>query len=325
MTLDNVPANGIKISLGTDCSAVPYHNNGLHVFMDSGGQVDNIVMKNCTFGPTNGVDKGNNLMTSYFFEDYVPARTSTYSKVYNSVFIASEAQYAPNNAYIETKGDAWNNTFVSAGGGTACSGCRTFKNNIVNFASGGIMIVEPAGYSSVDYNINTSGAGVGMTHHDIPINSIDGTFTNCETVTGQTSGSTATYIRTVGGTSFQVRAHSAAFSAGGEQINGASGHVHSTGAGVTTAGDNYSYSSYLSETCQNSHPANTLVDPLFVSSSDFRLQSGSPAKWAGTATGQLSAADKLGIAWHSPPSIGAYEWFQTGNINGAVISGAVVK
>lgn len=75
------------------------------------------------------------------------------------------------------------------------------------------------------------------------------------------------------------------------------------------------------------HECNSISgsDPLFTSSSVYTLQSGSPAKWTGTATGQLSAADKLGIAWHSPPSIGAYEWFQTGNINGAVISGAVVK
>ena len=41
---------------------------------------------------------------------------------------------------------------------------------------------------------------------------------------------------------------------------------------------------------------------------DYKLSVGSPAKWAGTASGQLSPADKAGVTWHSPPSIGAYEY-----------------
>lgn len=51
---------------------------------------------------------------------------------------------------------------------------------------------------------------------------------------------------------------------------------------------------------------------------DYTLSSSSPAKWAGTASGQPSTTDKphtvganvstLGVTWHSPPSIGAYEY-----------------
>ena len=49
--------------------------------------------------------------------------------------------------------------------------------------------------------------------------------------------------------------------------------------------------------------------------SDSTIQSTSPGKWAGTATGQLSAADKAGVSWHSPPSMGAYEYASGGFLN----------
>lgn len=41
---------------------------------------------------------------------------------------------------------------------------------------------------------------------------------------------------------------------------------------------------------------------------DYKLSPTSPAKYAGTATGQLSSTDYGGYSWHNPPSIGAYEF-----------------
>lgn len=58
----------------------------------------------------------------------------------------------------------------------------------------------------------------------------------------------------------------------------------------------------------------------------YKPGASSNAKWAGTATGQLSATDKLGIAWHSPPSIGAYEYYEQGSIRGGVtVSGGTIQ
>jgi hypothetical protein len=51
---------------------------------------------------------------------------------------------------------------------------------------------------------------------------------------------------------------------------------------------------------------NIAADPLFVSSNDFHLQSGSPARQAGI-TG-LSSTDYDNAAWGSPLTIGAYEY-----------------
>jgi hypothetical protein len=55
---------------------------------------------------------------------------------------------------------------------------------------------------------------------------------------------------------------------------------------------------------------NKVGDPLFVSSSDFHLQSSSPAKYAGIAT--LTSADYDNVTWNSPASVGAYEYDSKG-------------
>lgn len=76
---------------------------------------------------------------------------------------------------------------------------------------------------------------------------------------------------------------------------------------------------------------NVNADPLYISTTNLKLQPGSPAAVSGK---DLSAYTGLDASWPEdkdsvprtvPWSIGAYEYFQTGNINGAVISGAVVK
>jgi hypothetical protein len=61
---------------------------------------------------------------------------------------------------------------------------------------------------------------------------------------------------------------------------------------------------------------NITSDPLFVSTTDFRLQTGSPAYHAGTNTGMQSTADYAYNSWNNPPSIGAYE---SGAISAPVI------
>jgi hypothetical protein len=60
---------------------------------------------------------------------------------------------------------------------------------------------------------------------------------------------------------------------------------------------------------QEHSPTNYLLSPDFVSLIDvanLNLQVTSPAKYTGITT--LSAIDYAGNAWHSPPSIGAYEY-----------------
>lgn len=51
-------------------------------------------------------------------------------------------------------------------------------------------------------------------------------------------------------------------------------------------------------------------DPLFVSSADFRLQSGSPIKASGIAG--IVTTDFLNYLFANPPSIGAYQYFAAG-------------
>jgi hypothetical protein len=51
---------------------------------------------------------------------------------------------------------------------------------------------------------------------------------------------------------------------------------------------------------------NRIVNPSFVSSSDFHLQGTSPAIGAGIDVGLVT--DKDGVVWNKPPSIGAYEY-----------------
>jgi hypothetical protein len=44
------------------------------------------------------------------------------------------------------------------------------------------------------------------------------------------------------------------------------------------------------------------------------------AKWTGTATGQLSSADKAGVSWHAPPSIGSYEYVAGGDTTAPTVT-----
>ncbi len=55
--------------------------------------------------------------------------------------------------------------------------------------------------------------------------------------------------------------------------------------------------------------SNYTSDPLFVSASDFQLQTGSPAIGKGVDVGL--STDYKGNAWNSVPSIGAYEYNST--------------
>ena len=54
-------------------------------------------------------------------------------------------------------------------------------------------------------------------------------------------------------------------------------------------------------------------DPLFrsVAARDYHLSDKSPARGAGTAAAQASAADLDGTPWATPPSMGAFEWSET--------------
>jgi hypothetical protein len=64
--------------------------------------------------------------------------------------------------------------------------------------------------------------------------------------------------------------------------------------------------------------ANSITDNPALNA-DYTMTVGSPAKWSGTATGQLSVADKIGTSWHSPPSMGAYEYVSgVGDIIGII-------
>jgi hypothetical protein len=73
-------------------------------------------------------------------------------------------------------------------------------------------------------------------------------------------------------------------------------------------GTSYSKSqlaTYKSVKAQDTHSPNP-ANPLFVSSSDYHLQSGSPAIDAGIGVGLTTDYD--GNTYHNPPSIGAYEY-----------------
>ena len=98
-------------------------------------------------------------------------------------------------------------------------------------------------------------------------------------------------------------------------------NIWCNGANVSQASGSTSLPAFTSYTYRPAYNSATR--------NDYTLTSGDTvAKWTGTATGQLSSTDKAGINWHSPPSIGAYEYVAgavTDTISGAVLSGAVVK
>jgi hypothetical protein len=74
--------------------------------------------------------------------------------------------------------------------------------------------------------------------------------------------------------------------------------------------------------------ANSIVaDPLLLPTT-YAIPVNSNAKWVGNDTGgQLSATDKAGVTWHSPPSMGAYEYVSgtADTIPPAAPSGLVVQ
>jgi hypothetical protein len=76
-------------------------------------------------------------------------------------------------------------------------------------------------------------------------------------------------------------------------------------------GGTVSYSPSITYTSRDDSDNLPGTNPLFVSSSDFHLQSGSPAIGAGTYVGLSRDYDNR--LWNNPPSIGAYERTTTGD------------
>jgi uncharacterized repeat protein (TIGR02059 family) len=72
-------------------------------------------------------------------------------------------------------------------------------------------------------------------------------------------------------------------------------------------GNGTNSASYATTTTNKTEQNNLISNPLFVSSSDFHLQTGSPAIGKGLAINGITTADCAGIALKNPPSIGAYE------------------
>jgi hypothetical protein len=65
--------------------------------------------------------------------------------------------------------------------------------------------------------------------------------------------------------------------------------------------------------------------PVFVSSTDFHLQTSSPAKHAGLTGSTLSVLDYDNVSWGTPPSIGAYEFSSGGGPTYISVMGKINK
>jgi uncharacterized repeat protein (TIGR02059 family) len=75
---------------------------------------------------------------------------------------------------------------------------------------------------------------------------------------------------------------------------------------------NYNQPNFNSVTPSNFSSQNNIIsNPLFISSSDFHLQAGSPAIGKGMAISWLTS-DISGVSVKNPPSIGAYEFYLPG-------------
>lgn len=289
-----------------------HHHNAIHMYAITGTHSNVKIYNNAFYGGF-----GTRATSAIFVE-------SNYSDIYiyNNLLYSIDASW-PANGYITLKQGGsgqhvYNNTIDGSAANPGGSGVFiqstvettdyvVVKNNILMHLAA--PIYEDAGNNNVisDYN-NIHGTTGGMTvcWRAIPYSSMTGTFTNCETVTGQTSGATGKFWRTNAGT-LQIRYAVGTFSSGGETILGASSgaYVVSTGSGSDATGGNVAIGDWQSLTCNDAH--STTTDPDL--NANYTPKSSSTIIDAGTTLTEFST-DKNGntrpfnYVW----DMGAYEY-----------------
>jgi hypothetical protein len=167
------------------------------------------------------------------------------------------------------------------------------KGNGSGFVSWGN--VNSTFYYNVAYNNTTSGINAGGVNTIAYNNTCYHNYVNGSGNYGEisfTNGATGVAGNNImyGGASFGLLVD--AYSSAIADHNLAFGNALGDWAGFATKG-----------------PTDIQADPRIISApSDFRLQYGSPAKWAGANVGLTG--DFLGNSVHTPPSMGAYEFAQ---------------
>ena len=293
------------------------HNDGIQIWStQTGSEITSLLIYNNSIGPDMGYYDDAGTPTSQTTAWIFLEGKITSPKVFNNLITSIGNSY-PTNAYVYLKDagyglanpSAYNNTIVAGGGGAGFQADTTvgatIKNNI--YSGSGIFSVENGLGSFIsNYNNIYGTSTVQVSFKRFTYDSGSGTWTNCEAVTC-TSGGTAIFFRkddTPG--TIELRGISGTC-ASGDTVAGATGSVALTNNGTMVEYANYTLAGWQSTDCQD---ANSVTgDPLL--NGDYTLATNSPAKWAGTATTQLSTTDKSGNPWHSPPSMGAYEY--TGN------------
>lgn len=214
-------------------------------------------------------------------------------KVYNN-FLQDFGTHSTAHIYIENAGassggtissaQVFNNVMINTGTNFAANGMLTFK------ATAGPQIIN----NTLVGNYPTLGGNRG-----IYFNSSGSNYCTSITMKNNILSGIKTFVYGAGTFGTQVTFTNSTYN---DYYNGAASPFYDGSARNWT---------YWTSTLGLDATGSITTDPGLDGS--YKPGASSNAKWAGTATGQLSSTDKLGVAWHSPPSIGAYEYIPLTN------------
>ena len=300
-----------------------FHNDGIQAWAyHTGAELTNYSVYNNQIGPDMGYFVIGETYTSQTTSWIYTEGKAISPKIFNNLLTSTGHSY-PTNGYIafndggygQVTPSAYNNTIIAGGGGLSFGSNvknTTIKNNIYSGTGNWVSESSLANFIS-DYNniYGTNSVAISIKRFTYDTPSDPCTWTNCESVTC-TSGGTAVFFRKDGVAGTIELREIVGTCASGDTVTGASGSVALTNNGSTISTAAYPFSgavsSWQAQTCQD---ANSVTgDPLFVSSSDYHLQSGSPARDAGVDLSLIFTTDLEGntrSAW----DIGAYEYDTT--------------
>jgi len=265
--------------------------------------IDNLVIQNCT----------NSAHGAYGL--YVGAITPTVedSVIQNCTFINNNTHICVDSAQDTI---IQNNVIYSSGAVTfagvlvllSASNIVIRYNKIYDIAAqNGIEVNETAG--SVDANIYyniISGCGKGIyVHSGAQANIYNNTLSsNTNNIYVDEAGTAATIKNNICYEATTREIHIGSTVDGAITINYNCIYHASGGTFMHWKGTNYNWADWKTNSSQDANSLN--IDPVFVSSSDLRLQGSSPCINSGTDVGLTT--DYAGVAISGLPDIGAYEF-----------------
>ena len=305
------------------------HHNFVHIWnQQAGASVSDINI----YGNTIHGGYGSRATSAIYLE-----HTTTSTNIYNNLFYSDDASNPADGLLtIDLESIDYlrimNNTFIGNGSGIAINltvkainggGARPLIENNIFYDFGTIIYENGSDTDSQtwagtsNYNDIYSSDYANVMWRSIPYSSTNGTFTECETVTGGSSGATAKFWRLSGG-NLQVREQTGAFTAGGERITGLSSGAYvnttaGTGSGSISNGqlgvEYWMAQSGANAVCKE---ANSITSTPGLDGS-YKPGVSSAVKDAGTSLATYFTTDKDGATRSGTWDIGAYEYAAGGD------------